>query len=181
MPSDQLAHGARHQGGQECAQVDAHVKNRIPTGAPRVVRSVIQITHQGRGIGFEKTVANNQQTQCNKEQGLKCHGKVPQHHEHATDQQRSPFAQVAIGQCPTQHGGQIDQPCVGAVQGQGIGALVMQGIHHIEDEQGAHPVVAEPFPHFSEKDNPQALGLRNRWRFNGIHGVQAFYLLVCGF
>ena len=150
VPAEFFGKEARDHGAEECADVDAHVKNSEARVTARILL-FIQAANQGGNIRFEKPIADNEQAQADMQQRRKRHGKMTERHHHTTDQNRAAQTQPAIGEIAAEYRGEIDQTGVGRVNRQRIAALIMQRIHQVQHQQRAHAVETKTFPHLGEK------------------------------
>jgi hypothetical protein len=165
-PSGVYAQPRTGEWGDEGAQVDAHVKDGECTVASRVIGRIEPPDLRGH-VGFEQPVADDQQTQRNKEHLLivDSHAELADRHRARAQHDRPLVPQIPIREEAAQKRREIDkgrEPLVDA-GGSLLGPLKV--IHHVEDEEGAHPIVVESFPHLREEENEQSLGMpQNRAR-----------------
>src|SRR5256886_1636979 len=87
--------------------------------------------------------------------------EVPQRDDDPAQEHAPVRSQDAIGHEAAEDRGDPDAARVGAVDGAGPGDVEPQpagghGRGHVQDEEGSHPVVAEPLPHLREEEGREA-------------------------
>ena len=162
VPADLLAQGAGHQRGQEGAQVDTHVEDRITARTAWVVLALVQVTDHRSRVRLEQAVANDQQAQCQVQQRLIRHRDMAQHHHRAANHRGPALAQIPIRQRATDHRCEVNEAGVEAIQRQRVVARIAQRVDEIQHQQRTHPVVTEALPHLGEENHLQAGRLAQR-------------------
>ena len=94
VPADFLAQRAAHQRGEECAEVDPDIEDRIRAIAARIARRV-KAADLRRDIGLEGAVAENQSGEREEEQRLEGHEEVADRHQHGADDHRAALTEHA--------------------------------------------------------------------------------------
>ena len=97
-------------------------------------------------------------------QRLKRHQEVADRHQHGADDDGPFVAQEAVGQIAAEHRRHVDKRRVNLVDARRFFLVVAEVVHHVQHQQGAHPVVAEAFPHFGEEEDVQADGMAKERR-----------------
>jgi hypothetical protein len=82
VPADLLAEVAAHDRGEEGAEVDAHVEDGEAAVAPRVAL-VVEPADDGRDVGLEEPVADDEQPEREEQQRLEGHREVTERHQDA--------------------------------------------------------------------------------------------------
>ena len=158
MPVDALREVSRDERPQKGAEVDAHVEDGEP-GVPAAVAFPVERADDGADVGLQESRSDDDQPQPEIEEGEGLEGErdVAKGDDDPAHQHASIGAQKAIGDQAAQNRGAPDAARVGAVDGRRVGNREPQaaGGHrrgHVEDEEGAHAVVAEALPHLGEKE-----------------------------
>ena len=145
-PADPLAQRAANERRQEGTQVDPHVEDRVGPVPPAVALRIKRADH-GRDVRLEEPVADDQQAQTEIEQLSLGQGELAQRHQDPADEHRLPLAEVAIRQPAADQGSQVDQAGVDRIDVQRVRSIETDRLRQIKDQEGPHPVEAEPLPH----------------------------------
>ena len=97
MPAELFAEGAANERRQECAEIDADVKDRIGAVAALIARG-IEGADLRRYVGLERAAADNECRQGEQEQRLECHHEMAGGHQNAADEHGAALAEHAIGE-----------------------------------------------------------------------------------
>ena len=154
-PAHALAQGTADQGRQEGPQVDPHVEDRVGPVAP-VVALRIECPDHGRDVGLEEAIADDQETQSQRQKLALGQGELAQGHQDPADEDRLALAEVAVGQASADQRGQVDESRVDRIDVQGVRPSHPDGLGQVEHQQCSHPVVAEPLPHLRGEQGIEA-------------------------
>ena len=159
VPAHALAQIAAHERRQERAEVDAHVENREAGVAPLVFGRV-ELADDHADVALEQPGANHDQDEPEVEGHDRRHGhrEVAAGDDDAAVEHGPPLPDQPIRNPAARQRGHvrhrgveaIDGPALRRIEGEPPGR---QRRRHVEQQQGAHPVVAEPLPHLGEKED----------------------------
>ena len=149
----------------EGADVDAHVEDGETAVAAMIVGTVERADH-GADVRFQQAGSEDDED----EPGVKRaelrdrHGEVSERDHDSAPEDGAALACDAVRDPPARQAGEEYTRGVKAVDGPGFGGgkaqtAVRHRCRHKEDEQCAHPVVAEAFPHFGEEERGEAAGV----------------------
>ena len=162
MPVDALRQSAGDQRTDEGAEIDPHVEDGKACIPPRILRAIERAEH-GRRVRLQKAGAEHDegQTGVEKRQGLERQREVAEGDDDAADENTAIRAEQPVGHEPAANRGGPDAPRVRPIHGARMGDVEAQsaggrGRSHVEDEEGAHPVIAEALPHFCEEQRGQS-------------------------
>ena len=179
MPAQLLAQRSADQRREKRAEIDADIEDRIGAIAAPVARG-IEPAHLRRHVGLERAVAENERGQGEQEQRLESHHEVADRHQGGAEQDGAVLAEHAVGENAAEQRREIDEAGIEAVDvrgkglrakraehrfeqllerpepDHGVGVLgQQQKFHHVEHEQGPHPVVGEALPHLGREQEGQ--------------------------
>ena len=180
VPAGDFAERAGDQRGEECAEIDADIEDRIGAVAARIAGRVERADLR-RDVGLERAVAEDQHQQRKQEQRLERHHEMADRHQRSAKYHGAALAEHAIGQHAAKQRRQIDERGVEAVDVRGerlraeraedrfieaseraepdhvAGVFRQQHeLHHVEHEQRAHPVIRKALPHLGGEQEGQA-------------------------
>ena len=165
VPVHPLGKVACDEWPQRRAQVDAHVEDGEAGVAPRVV-PLVERTHDAAHVGLEQARADHDEGETDVEgwQRMERQGEVPQHDDDPAIQHAPVLAQPSVGDDPAEDGGGPDACGVGAVDRSRVPVIELEHVHHVEDEKGAHAVVAEALPHLGKEEGGEATRMAEEGR-----------------
>ena len=122
----------------------------------------VQLADHRGNIRLKKTIANNEESQTEKEHRLcesnivviRCgqkHAEMPDRHQDAANKNSPSVAPITVRHITANERCQINQTGVVAINFGRQRFVEQQGFNHEQCEDGAHAVVAETLPHFGKK------------------------------
>src|SRR5262249_21903540 len=148
-PCDERADGS--------TQIDSHIKDGESGIATRIARFIERSDHCA-DVWFEQTGTKYNQNQAGIEERkfAKRKREVSESNENAAKQDASILAEQPIGNESAGNGHGPDASGIkpvnirGAIDSEAESAF-FNGRHHVKNQECAHSIVAEAFPHFCEK------------------------------
>ena len=153
-PAVGVAHRFPSKWGQACADVDAHVEDRKSRVASRVALH-IQVADQRRDIGLKEAVAKDKQSERTVKSRLAVdrEDEVASRKQRSSDQDRARVTELPVSKHAPKERGEIDEPHVVAVHGEGLSLGELEMLVHIQREQSDHQIEAEALPHLCKEKN----------------------------
>src|SRR5260370_891540 len=141
----------------ECADVDAHVKDRVRRIEPRVI-GWIQLSNERRNIRLEKTIADDDENEA----GNKVRKRIQRQQQITAAKQDSAeddcptIADRAIGENAAEERSEINET---EIESENLRMVLLKFrvpvilVLHVQREDGGHAVEAEALPHFGEEQD----------------------------
>ena len=145
---------------EERPEVDAHVEDRVGAIEPAIARRV-ESAHLRRHVRLEEAVAEDEEDEGGQKDRilLERHEEVADRHEQGADDDGSSISEDPVREEAAEDRRDVDEARVDLVDGPRIAARHLEVIHHVEDEERPHPVVAEPLPHLRQEENVKTEGM----------------------
>jgi hypothetical protein len=170
-PADRLAEIADQDGADRRAEVNPHVEDGVGAVAPGV-GELVELAHHHRDVGLEEAGADDDEGERRPEDvdrrvGLSAgsfhgHQEVAAHQQYAAEQHRASLAEIAVGEIAAEHGRDVNQAGIGAVDQVRFVVGEQPVLGEVEDQKGAHAVVGEALPHLGEEEHVEALRVAER-------------------
>jgi len=164
-PAEAVGEPAHQQRPDQGPEIDAHVEDREPRVAARAAFG-IERGHHDAGVGFEQADADRDHEQPEVEDLRAAHGQheIAGDDQHCAAHHRALRAEQPVGDPAAEEAEEIgaaDVHAVDVVRGLVIKTQATLGHrrHHEQDEDPAHAVVGEPFPHLGEEQGGEAARL----------------------
>ena len=161
VPVDALGEVAGDEWAEERAEVDAHVEDREACVAAAVA-GFVERADERADVWLEQAGAECDEGQARVEERERLEGQdeVSERDDDAADEDGAVLAEEAVGDQAAEDRGAPGGACVGPVNRGCVSvreseAALGGGRDHVEDEEGAHAVVAEALPHLGEKQRGQ--------------------------
>ena len=154
--ADVLEQPWREQAGHEGAEIDGEVEPAEDLGKKVLVRRSELIAHVGRDAGFDPARPDRDQRETDRQAHTSVVDRESKMPEAVDDRQRDDrpiLAQQTVGEQCTDQWKEIDggaeqvviRACLGIAHGSRAPVGGKQMSRHEDDQDGAHPVVAEAF------------------------------------
>src|SRR5512135_709371 len=147
------------------AEIDADIEDR-EAGVPASVLGAVQLADHGAHVRLEQPGAEDDEAEAQVEAAQTGDGEadVAEHDQHPAVQGRATLAEETVGEPAARKRRHVDQRRVGAVDHAGLGGVECEPAdrerrRHEQDEDGPHPVVAEPLPELGEEERRQPAGM----------------------
>ena len=162
MPVDVLTEISANQGRNQRAEIDPHIEDRKPGIAAHIVLA-IEIADHGADVRFQQASAEDDdcETRVESWQRGDSHREVPEGNDDAAPQNRLALASDPVRQPPAGQAEQEDHGGVKPVDRAGFRNGEVQSAFfrfrdHEQNEESAHPVIAETLPHLGEEESGEA-------------------------
>src|SRR6516164_4061896 len=113
VPAEAFAERAADQRGEERAEIDADIEDRIGAVAARIARA-IEAADLRRNIRLEAAAAKNERQQREQKQLLDRHHEMAERHQDRADEDGAALAKHAVGKKPAEDRREIDEPSIEA-------------------------------------------------------------------
>ena len=181
-PPVTLAEPPAQQHCGQGAQIDSHVEDGESLIAPHIVGR-IQLTDDVRYGGFEETHAHDDARErevqhadretvpdhLTVEQGrrrtFERHQSVSAAEQNCSRHDRLSESEVSIGDDAADDGHEVHHRTVGGDEAARKAVVEQEVLRQVEDQQGAHPVIAEPLPHLGEEKHEEPTGMTQQGDF----------------
>ena len=165
VPSDPLAEIAADERRDEATQVDPHVEDREAGVAASIVGRV-ELPDDRADVRLQQPGAEHDQheTGVEKRRHVEREAEVAERDQNAAVKHGVALAEQPVGDPPARNRREVDGRRVQTVDGRRAARLesepaVGDARRHEQNEERAHPVVAEALPHFGEEQRAQTAGV----------------------
>ena len=153
VPIDALGDPARDDGAEEGAEVDSHVEHGKAGVAP-FIAGFIESAHERADVWLQQSRADHDQAEAGieKRETMERQREVAERDDDPTEQHAAVLPEPGVGD---QSAEDRREPHAGDVGGVGIAGLRVgkgERFRHVQDEEPAHPVIAEALPHLGEEE-----------------------------
>ncbi len=114
VPADALAERPADQRGEEGAEIDADIEDRIGAVAARIAGCIERADLRG-DVGLECAVAEDQHQECQQEQRLERHHEMADRHQRSAEHHGAALAQHTVGQHAADQRREIDERGIEAI------------------------------------------------------------------
>jgi hypothetical protein len=139
----------------------------------------MQVADDRADVGLEQTGANDdqQETGIKRRHGRDSQAVVSDGDEHAAVEDRAPLANQTVGDPAAWQREGVHTKCVQAVHRSGRAGIVAEAADgrsrcHEQDQQRAHAVVAEAFPHLGKEERGQPARVAEEGCVADSHGLR---------
>src|SRR5262249_3189514 len=166
VPIDAFRKPARDDGAEKRAEVDTHVKQGESGVAP-LVTLLVEPAHQRADVWLEHSRPDHDQREARiqERQAGERQREMAERDDDAADEHAAVLAEPRVGDQSAEDRREPDAGDVRRVGRAGVGIGEGQRLRQVQDQEAAHPVVAEALPHLGEEERSEAARVTEETRF----------------